>query len=474
MRSWSVLFILLTMCLASWAQERTVVYRDQQKSLINWNDMDPESWLDLELWKIRTESLAASPDWEKRVREQQLVESVGTVISCVGRCRAFRGRGHHPAGYRTKLYEGDEVETGSDSYLWLLLIDGTMVRLSPQSSLTLREINIGLNENFLQARFNHGNILWLARTPYTYKKEDLRETDSIFLPLDFFEANQPPEVRDDYGSIKNDDLLYELLVGDSGLVEHIERLNTQIKSNNDEIKFKKTTSMIVMGNATLLGENLALEAIVTPGKETLLKLRSLEQLGLIPNDVDYNFNVAKFFYRGYENIESTQLELDSWYTVDPRGRELNKAASTSLMRMGEFLTSKIHTLNLARELWLDRDFYFAQTVTNPLSLATDYGYRMWEVERDKSNRTDLSRRITWLSDYTRRIETSNIQTATLFRERLKERGESWEYVDYGPHMVNRALVNYIKKGEAPYNKEGRGPVLNSTTRLLWIKINSRK
>lgn len=467
--------ILFLQAFGTSAQDEVVVYKEQHRSLINWNEIDAEKWLDLDIWKLRTESLAASPDWEKRVRELELSESVGRVLSCVGKCRTYRGRGYHPASYRTKLFEGDEIETEADSYLWMILIDGTMVRLSPQSSISLKEINIGLKENFLQARFNYGNLLWLSRTPFYFVDTMNRETDTLFLPLEYYEANQEEIKNDIYGSEKNDDILYDVLVGNNGLNEHIARLNKLILANNEQLEFKKSTSMLVMGNGTILGENVSVEVIVSPGKETLFKLRSLEQLGLgqiAGEHEDFNFNEASFQYRGYENSESSNLEIGTWYSVDARGRDLNQTESTSLMRMGEFLTSKISTLSIARELWIDRDFYFAQSVKSPLSLAVDYGYRMWEVEKTNAGASDLSNRISWLSDYTRRIETSNLQTASLFRERLAERNETWEYVEYGPHVINRALVNYIKKGEAPHNKEGRGPVLNSTNRMLWKKLSS--
>ena len=457
-------------CLA--AGEGVVVYKQQQKSLIKWDEINAENWLDIDLWKLQTESLANSPDWERKLRERQLVEVVGRVLSCVGECRAFRGDGHHRAHYRTRLQEGDEIETGADSYLWIILIDGTMVRLSPQSSITLREIDIGKTQNFLQARFNHGNILWLARTPMPYEVTPLRETDSLFLPLDFFEANQEEKPIDIFGSEYNDEQLYELLVGDNNVPKQIRRLNELVDANNERLSFKPSQSMLVMGNGTIVGTNLSVEAIVIPGKSSFFKLRDLNQLGVIKSDIAYDYNKAELFFRGYENTRSSTLSEGKWYELDERGRSLSDAQASSLMHMGEFLTSKIHTLNVARELWLAGDFAFSQSETDPLALATTYGYRLWEIEKDKNQTTDLELRLEWLKDYSRRIETSNLQTAALFRERLRERGEKWAYVEYGPHMVNRALVNYIKKGEAPGYKTGRGPVLNSTTRLLWKKITA--
>lgn len=464
----------LYLCLAveSALAEGAIVYKKQKRSLIDWEDMNAQSWLDFDVWKLRSESLAKSPDWEQRLRERTLVESVGTVLSCVGECRVYRGSGHHKAFYRTKILEGDEIETEADSYIWIVLIDGTMVRLSPQSSITFREVNLGKTQNFMHARFNHGNILWLTRTPFKYEQSELRETDSLFLPLDFYEANAQTEQVDIFGAENNDDILYELLVGTSVVPKQIDRLNKLIESNNQALNFKPTTSLIVMGNGSIFGDNLALEAIVIPGKESLFKLRDFSQLGVSGEDLSYIYNRADFYYRGYENTQSSPISLGEWNSVDARGRVMSRAIETSLMHMGEFLTSKIHTLNVARELWLEREFSFAHNQRDPLALATHEGYRLWEVQKNKEGVTDLEEREQWILDYSRRIETSNLKTASLFRERIEARGETWEYVEYGPHMINRALVNYIKKGESPRLKSARGPILNSTTRLLWKKINA--
>ncbi len=469
-------FFLITLCLglapASARAEGAVVYKKQKRSLIDWENLDAQSWLDFDAWKLRTESIAKSPDWEQRLRERSLVESVGTVLSCVGECRVYRGSGHHKALYRTKVLEGDEIETEANSYIWIALIDGTMVRLSPQSSITFREVNLGLTQNFLHARFNHGNILWLARTPFQYAQSELRETDSLFLPLDFYEANPETKEVDIFGAENNDDILYELLVGTSVVPKQISRLNKLIESNNQALRLKPTTSLIVMGNGSIFGDNLALEAIVIPGKESLFKLRELSQLGVEGEDPTYVYNRADFYYRGYENTQSSPISLGEWNSVDARGRIMSRAMETSLMHMGEFLTSKIYTLNVARELWLEREFSFAHNQRDPLALATNQGYRLWEIQKNKEGITDLEEREQWILDYSRRIETSNLKTASLFRERIEARGDTWEYVEYGPHMINRALVNYIKKGESPRLKSARGPVLNSTTRLLWKKINA--
>lgn len=468
---WVTLSIVLPVNLAR--ADEAVVYKQQTRSLIDWKNINSDTWLDFDQWKNHTESIAKSPDWERKLRERTLVESVGTVLSCVGECRVYRGSGHHKALYRTKVLEGDEIETEAESYIWIVLIDGTMVRLSPQSSITFREVNLGKTKNFMQARFNHGNILWLARTPYKYKQTNLRETDSLFLPLDFYEANPETKQADIFGAENNDDILYDLLVGTSEVPKQIDRLNGLIESNNQALNFKPTTSLLIMGNGTIFGDNISVEAIVIPGKESHFKLRGLDQLGVEPSeDSDYSYNRAEFYFRGYENSQSSSMPIGEWSTVDARGRVMTSANETSLMHMGEFLTSKIFTLNVARELWLEREFSFAQNLRDPLGLATTEGYRLWEVQKNASGQTDLSEREQWMLDFSRRIETSNLKTASLFRERIEARGDKWDYVEYGPHMLNRALVNYIKKGESPRLKSSRGPILNSTTRLLWKKINA--
>ena len=62
-------------------------------------------------------------------------EIVGRFFQCVGRCRVDRGLNFFNPSFSTAIYEGDEVQTIGESFAWIFLLDGTMVRLSPESSI---------------------------------------------------------------------------------------------------------------------------------------------------------------------------------------------------------------------------------------------------------------------------------------------------------------------------------------------------
>ena len=126
--------------------------------------------------------------WENLKRERELKERVGHVLDCRGKCLLFRGLGKNKIQFKSTLKEGDEIQTFKDSYLWFFLLDGTMVRLSPLSSITLKEINLTEKEVFIHARVNFGNLLWLSRDDVGFSEIKQRETDTLFKPIPLYEA----------------------------------------------------------------------------------------------------------------------------------------------------------------------------------------------------------------------------------------------------------------------------------------------
>ena len=104
--------------------------------------VDEKEWLSFKKWRENFEKREKFPPWERLKRERSLKERVGHIMDCRGECWLFRGLGKNKVQFRSTVREGDEIQTSKDSYLWLFLLDGTMVRVSPQSSITMREINI--------------------------------------------------------------------------------------------------------------------------------------------------------------------------------------------------------------------------------------------------------------------------------------------------------------------------------------------
>ena len=163
-------------------------FKDHRRSLIQWKELDHKEWLSFKKWKEEYEKREKFPPWERLKRERSLKERVGYVVDCRGECFLYRGLGKNKIQFKSTVREGDEIQTKKDSYLWLFLMDGTMVRVSPQTSLTMREINISPNEVFLHARINFGNVLWLSREGSFFDERSERETDALFHPHPLYEV----------------------------------------------------------------------------------------------------------------------------------------------------------------------------------------------------------------------------------------------------------------------------------------------
>ena len=131
-----VLFVCVS--IASFAKEgkaKDSYFKGHKRSLIQWGEIDQKRWLSFKKWRENFEKREKFPPWERLKRERSLKEKVGRVVDCRGECFLYRGLGKNKLQFRSTVREGDEIQTSKDSYLWLFLLDGTMVRVSPYSSL---------------------------------------------------------------------------------------------------------------------------------------------------------------------------------------------------------------------------------------------------------------------------------------------------------------------------------------------------
>jgi hypothetical protein len=465
---WFFLGLIFLTSFTAMSRDNEPRFFGQSRSMIEWQEVVPQDFLNFTKWKQDQAIKDQSPGWERALRERLLVPDMGRVIECVGECRAHKGLGFNSLQFMSVVSKGDEITTGENSYLWIYMFDGTLLRLSPESSLTMHELNIGTNENFLHVRLNAGNFYWHSRSENKFIARELRETDTQFLPLPFFDANDPGPAFADSEDEEED--LFKFIVVDQPAYRQVKRLNQLISDNNLITRQKRTFSYIVMPNTTLSGYDVNAEFIVLAGGNTYAKKRKPQDIGL--SEIS-NQSPLRLYYRGFENNRELIMRPGTWYSVDPRGRNIDVHQPSSLFRMGEFITSYTPTIYVARELMLQRYSRFAFAEISALRLAQDYGYRQWgSLSQPKS---DLSRRLEFLKEYTRKLETSNLNTASLFRDRLRERGEIVSLPEYSARYFNRALVHYKRDQEVRHALTGRSEEsLNSTKKPLWHSMQSRK
>ncbi len=468
----------LTFSSTLWAEgediSSKIEIKGQSDSFITWGFLPTESFLSFSKWKDQSDLKDLEPSWERIVRERNHKEIAAKIYQCVGTCRVDRGEGFFNGSYRTTLYEGDEIQTIGESYVWIYMLDGTMVRVSPDSSITLNEFNVGSKENFINVRVNAGNVLFLSRKEKPLQEVDIRETDVIFYPYSEYESI-PAIAQKKY----DEDNLIALINPTHDKIKHYEALNSKIEKNNLLSKGKKTYSFIILPNATIMGYSAAVEVVVLIGGKSYFKNRSDLALGLKEKS-NGEVSTPESLYlqlRGYENKELTTIAEDQWLEIDEKGRGVSSVEKMPLLNMGEFITKRIPSILTGREIFFERYSLFAfREKYDPHLLAKNDGYRLWGSLQDSTDtqKTDLALRLEFLKEYFRRTETTNLLTSTKFRKRLEDRGERSLTTDYSARFFSRALNRYYSMGETQLKKSDdkeTGEVLNSTKKLLWKKMN---
>lgn len=450
------------------SQSQRLLYRGEKRSLTDWSKVNPMNWTDLKQWRNQLTLRDKTPYWENILTEKKLIETVGYILDCVGECRIYRGSGSFKAQYRSSIKEGDELHVGDNSYAWAFLVDGTMVRLSSDTSMTFREINIGKDEIFLQARLNTGNVLWLSRQAQEFNVSNDRETDTVFYPIGLYEASTTKE------NVKLDeDNLFALLEEPQETSNQYKRLNKYIEDNNKWINNKKTYSLLIMPNGSVAGYNMSVEAIALFGGDSFVKSRSFNQSKLIPGKIEE----LHFYFRGFRNTQVSTIDTGQWYKIDKRGRKLKRYYLDQLFKIGEFLTSQIPTIYIARELWLRKYSKIFFGNVDKVKLARKHGYRLWgslQKSKKEEQNLDLAKRLEFLIEFTRRVETTNILTTQRFLKKMDEIEEFVPGRTYGRSFFNSALVDYYSNRRTFNTSDSDREVLNSTQQLYWKKLHDIK
>lgn len=447
-------------------ENRGFKYSGLDHSLIPWKKLDPKKWMDLSEWKRERALKDKHPKWMVALKTRNLVEIMGRVLDCVGICRSYRGDSFANIQYKSAVKEGDEITTEKNSYLWIFLMDGTLVRLSPESSISFKEINISNDRFFFNVRVNQGNVLWLSRILAPIKESSERETDSLFLPLRLFEANYIESLKE-----PNEDDLYKFLVGSRSIERQYKYLNKLIKDNNEFIKNRKSQTFLVMPNGSILGENLQLELVVLSRGKSYFKNRNFT---FYNSDITDISQVSTFYYRGHINRDTFDLGVDTWYEVDEEGKNIIPyEMNDPNFSFGEYLTKRIPTIMVAREMMIQKysQKLFDKTI-NEKELAEN-NYRLWDG-RDKVVDNEMDKRFEFLREFTRREETTTLRVSKRFQEIMAERGEVMGASPYSEDYYNKAVTHFIMVGNKRKEHSIDGEILNSTKKRFWELIHSRR
>lgn len=395
-------------------------YPDQDRSKIDWQKVshDPEEWFNLHSWIDENNRKEKYYWWQEFKRDMLHRDIIGRVLACEGECRIYRGKNFSHAKYRTILLEGDEVETGKDSYIWIFMSEGTMLRMSPYSAIALNEIDVGKKKNFLFLRLHHGLVYLSARTANQFEETNKPETDAIFLPLKLKEANP---LENDSG---NNSILGSILDEDQSASKQWQRLNYLIKKNH-QFFTRPTYTLLVLPNGTISGEEMQIMALVNFNGPSFIKHYGIQLKNnqdkspssersadsddndnKIGNENADNKTALQFSYRGYSTSQDFSLQQNRWYKVATNGKTIEEfPEGQKLFGLSEFLVRRISTILVARELMLEKysKCWFQKNISYN-DWIRKCGHRQWDVH----DKLSLEKRILFLKYYTQKVETANL------------------------------------------------------------------
>lgn len=430
--------------------------KGQNHSIIPWSTQDPEEWLSINSWLLERGIKDVTPDWKIRLRQAELKELAGKVLHCHGICQIYRGSSKSSARYLSRLLEGDEIKTGKNSVAWVFLMDGTLFRLSPETSVSLYEFNISKKEIFILARLNQGHIFWHGRAKEELVPELSPETDSVSLPLLVRQANQQMFERRIFAQQNDQGHLTQNMNFDETAMLHQFKALNQIKvENNSGIKLE-TKAMIVTPNSTIVSQNVSFDYLYLPGGNGYFKKRTFV-LG-----EEFSLHL-----RGYASSGVKAISETNWYQVESNGRSYFSLDNVpGILQVTELLTKRIKTIELAREIWVKSfTLPIMAASQDPKMLAQDFGYSLWGHEIEK--------RFNFLVEYTRRIETSNLRSLENLLSKLERIGEKVRR-DLSEDHYRVSLNHYLLGLKSRYdNKQMRVRELNDLQYYVWILRNGK-
>lgn len=385
-------------------------FKDQLKSLVKWSEVSDVSWLDIYDWTELTKLKQADPHFSIKYRAHKNNELVGRVLKCFGVCYRYRGNLRNSVSYQSRVYEGDEVYTISDSALYIITVDGSIVRLASSTSVSFNEFNISKTKMAFYIRLNKGYVQFRPRNQNTFEAQDKPETDLGMFPLKLLEANREQFMRLEYQALNEEQKSFYESEENPGFKSHYKKLNELIKKNNKKLGEFERLFFVYSPNISLEFYDRPLDLFYEPnGKSIYYYGQSLEgALGFS----GFQF-LPKVGLRGHQNKDFTDSRVGQWLEVDRSGSKISKHFSRkNLLEASRNILKRVPTVQLAAELWLknkERDLFLTK---DNRGLANEFGYRLWNDDEK-----EMERRLEFAKEYIRRVETTNLVSLSVF---LKE------------------------------------------------------
>jgi hypothetical protein len=424
----------------------------QPHSMLRWQD-GPERLLDLKQWVAESAIKERNPDWRRQTQILQHKELVGKVLACQGICELFRGTIPVEITHLSQVKEGDEIHTGIDSSIWIYLMDGSLLRLGPRTSLALKEIILSDKSVFILARLNEGHAYWHPRSREAIKTDYRPETDVGALPLLVRDANPAYiervlyQQRNPYRMLSMD----TIDVQERAIRAQSQKIN-DLKKDNNKIELV-SRMMMVAPNVTAIANGASFHLVHLMGGASYLKRMETGTDGKMLLQL-----------RGYQEQVTHRLQRKTWFSVEPKGREFSSVEDPpGSLQVLELLTQRIPTLELAQELWFKQFSLPVLVSQRPVGEIWHAGYRWWNEE-------ELNQRIMFINEYTRRTETTHLRSVDNLLTRLKRPAAELSPELY-QHAVNVYLQGLKKRYTAQSNQVRE---MNDLQYYIWILRNGKQ
>lgn len=441
-------------------EKDSIKYKGQAKNRFNWSEIDEKKWLSFEVWKKNRKRRDLDNAWRHRQRTVNFYEALGKVIKCVGVCFNYRGTQKVKAKYLSQLKEGDEFMTDLNSYAWLFLNDGSLVRLSPKTSITLHEINFAKKTSFVMIRLNNGYMNFIPRKSLAIKYENNSETDLMFSPLMVSKANREYFMIKAYRESSGLERKQFTISKNPGASGQYEFLNSMIKDNNSKFKDHKSRYFLYTANYSIEGGQNVVSMFYQPNGKGIFSVK--DPMSYEENSQKIQVVVGK---RGYQNTDVLTPKYGTWYEVSKDGEDiLPYVGKENFLNASLGFLKRIPSLLITRELWLKRDILpMLKDDLDKKTMASNFGYRLWNIE----DLNELQKRVNFIREYTRRVETTNLKSLLKVLPSPKKQGLDATY-------IRKALVSHYSAVKNLYNySKSKVYRLSDAQYYFWIIKNAR-
>ena len=324
-------------------------FRGEKNSAIDWTGKQGEELLDYKKWKEKVLGQEKDENYVILSRAKENREIMARVISCIGTCMAQREAKDYRLQQKSRLVEGDEVYTEKDSYLWLALASGEILRLAPETSLFLREINFIDSEIFYFLRINQGFVKMAARVGGPDEFANAKFSDPLALPL-YPEQSNPSEQDKKY----------------------LEGFRELVKTNNLWREKLRTQFLVSLPNVILKVENSSFDIFTNTLSKSYIKLMR-------------ESSASKANYYLLDQGKEEAINFDTWQEVSFDGQSIAALKEfKQAIYYGEIFFKSIIPLRFSSEMLMRLNLApaYEQKISGK-NIALEHGIFRWDLVLSK-------------------------------------------------------------------------------------------